>query len=106
MAFWQDIWFTDQVYLMSASLQNKAEFELQYPGQQRRKESLHSVKSSGLKVTIHVAAGVLYNYKGPLIFYKDPKEPSEKVVRPWKPRKYKYKTIEDFQEQMRQWELE
>lgn len=104
--FWQNVWFTDEVHLLSASLQNKPEYELRYPGQQRRKERLQEVKSSGLKVTVHVAAGVSYNHKGPLIFYNDPKEPSEKVIKPRKPVKYKYEMVEDFEKRLRQWEAQ
>lgn len=43
--FWQDVWFTDEVHMLSAKLQNKAEYELRYPGQKRRLEC------QGLQVT-------------------------------------------------------
>jgi transposase len=70
-----------------ASLQNAFEYELQIAGQ----EGQYNVsKLSGLNVTLHVAAGVSYNHKGPLIFYKDPKEPSEKERKAPKPRRSKY----------------
>jgi hypothetical protein len=95
--FWQWVWFTDEVHLLSAKLQNAPEYELRFPGQERRKESLKETKSSGLAVTIHIAAGVSYNHKGPLIFYKDPKEPStEKVYKPGRPRKSGVQTQEEY----------
>ncbi|KAF1983122.1 hypothetical protein K402DRAFT_338837, partial [Aulographum hederae CBS 113979] len=53
---------------------------------------------------VHVAAGVSYNHKGPLIFYKDPKEPTEKIYKPRKPRKTMYQTEEQFQHEIQQWE--
>ena len=102
--FWQDVWFTDEVHLLSATLQNKPEYELRFPGQEQRKEHLREVKSSGLKVTVHIAAGVSYNHKGPLIFYKDPKEPTEKAYKPRKPRKTMYQTESEYQAQIQKWE--
>jgi hypothetical protein len=87
--FWSWIWFTDEVHLQSIKLQNEAEYELRFPGQQA---SLKETKTSGLDITIHCAAGVSYNYKGPLIFHKDPKEPTEKTNKPCKPRKTMYQT--------------
>jgi hypothetical protein len=59
--------------MQSVKLQNKAEYELRFPGQERH---LKETKTSGLNVTIHCAAGISYNRKGQLIFYKDLKEPS------------------------------
>jgi hypothetical protein len=58
-------------------------------------------KESGLDVTLHVAAGVSYYYKGPLIFYKDPKEPSEKVRKPQKPRKSKYEDDATYESRLK-----
>ncbi len=69
------------------------EHELRLPGQER---SINEVETSGLDVTIHVAAGISYNRKGPLIFYKDPKDPSEKVRKAAPPRKSKYESDEQY----------
>lgn len=99
--FWQYVWFTDEVHFKSAKLQNKAEYELRYPGQ---KGTLKETKSSGLDVTIHCAAGVSYNHKGRLIFYKDPKEPSEKAYKPRKPRKTMYQSDEQYRQTVEAWE--
>ena len=85
--FWQFIGFTDESYFLSVKLQNKAEHELRFPGQERL---LKETKMTGLNVTIHYAALVTYNFKGKLMFYKDPKEPSEKSYKPYKPRKTMY----------------
>lgn len=91
--FWEWIWFTDEAHYLSLKLQNKAEYELRIPGQERG----HNVATeSGLDVTIHVAAGISYNHKGPLIFYHDPAEPSEKQRKPQKPRRRKAETDEQF----------
>jgi hypothetical protein len=98
--FWSWIWFTDEVHLQSIKLQNEAEYELRFPGQQA---SLKETKTSGLDVTIHCAAGVSYNYKGPLIFYKDPKEPTEKTYKPRKPRKTMYQTQQQHEEEVEAW---
>ncbi|KAF1991727.1 hypothetical protein K402DRAFT_389109 [Aulographum hederae CBS 113979] len=66
---------------------------------QERQVNVH--KESGLNVTLHVAAGVSYDHKGPLIFYKDPKEPSEKVRKPPPPRKTMYETPEAFADRVK-----
>ena len=79
--------FTDEVYFQSIKLQNKAEYELRFPSQERL---LKETKVTGLNVTLYCAGFVTYNYKGPLTFYKDPKEPSEKSYKPRKPRKTMY----------------
>jgi hypothetical protein len=60
--------------MLSVKLQNKAEYELRYLGQERHLESLKPTISSSLNITVHVAAGVSYNRKGRLIFYEDTKE--------------------------------
>ncbi len=65
---------------------------------------MKETKTSGLDVTIHVAAGISYNHKGPLIFYKDPKEPSEKTIQPRKPRKSKYESQDQWQQRVQEWE--
>ena len=39
----------------------------------------------GLNITMYYAGLVIYNFKGKLIFYKDPKEPLEKKNLPRKP---------------------
>jgi hypothetical protein len=83
--------------MLSVRLQNKAEYELRYPGQERRIVSLKPTISSSLNVTVHVAAGVSYNRKGRLIFYKDPKEPSQKIDKPGKPRKSSVQTQDEYE---------
>ncbi|KAF1991723.1 hypothetical protein K402DRAFT_346650, partial [Aulographum hederae CBS 113979] len=100
VSFWSGIWFTDEVHLYSVKLQNEAEFELRFPGQGA---SLKETRASGLDVIIHCAAGISYNYKGPLIFYKDPKEPSEKTCKPRKPRKTMYQTTQQYEEEIERW---
>ena len=55
---------------------------------------------------MHVAGSISYNHKGALIFYNDPKEPSEKVVKPYKPRKSKYESDEEFRIRIEAWERE
>jgi hypothetical protein len=99
---WQYVYFTDEVHFNSADLQNKVQYELRQPGQ-KRSERIQEVKSSGLNLTIHVAAGVSYNYKGPLIFYKDPAEPGPKPYKPRQPRKSSVQTAEEYQQQVQAW---
>jgi hypothetical protein len=56
-------------------------------------------------VTVHVAAGISYNHKGPLIFYNDPAEPGiPRPHKPRKPRKSKYQTAEQYAQEVREWE--
>ena len=99
--FWQFIGFTDESHFQSVKLQNKAEYELRFPGQEGL---LKETKITGLNVTVHCAALVTYNFKGKLMFYKDPKEPSEKSYKPRKPRKTMYQTDEQHQQAVQEWE--
>jgi hypothetical protein len=71
------------------------------PGQERQ-STVH--RETGLDVTLHATAGVCYNHKGPLIFYKDPQEPSEKHRKPNPPRKSKYETQDQFQARLKVWQ--
>ena len=89
--------------MLSAKLQNKAEYELRYPGQQQRLEHLKATLSSSLNVTVHVSAGVSYYRKGRLIFYKDPKEPSDKAYKPRKPRQSSVQTQEEYATVVKEW---
>jgi hypothetical protein len=104
--FWQYIWFTDEVHFNSATMANKPEYELRFPGQEQRLESIREEKKPNLRVTVHVAGGISYNHKGPLIFYKDPQEPSEKTGKPRKPRKSKYESDIEFRSRLETWEQE
>ena len=52
---------------------------------------------AGLKVTIHYAGLIIYNFKGKLMFYKDPKELLEKKKLPRKPRRTMYQTDTKYQ---------
>jgi hypothetical protein len=92
--FWSRIWFIDEAHFQSIKLRHTPKYELRYPGQER---GINEVDTSGLDVTVHVAAGISYNHKGPLIFYKDPVEPSEKQRKPAPPRKSKYETQSDYE---------
>jgi hypothetical protein len=94
---WQWTWFSDEVHFDSSKLQNQVEYELRKPGLKRRLEALKETKTLGLSVKIHVAAGVSYNHKGRLIFYKDPVEPSApKPYKPRKPRKSSVQTNNEY----------
>jgi hypothetical protein len=99
--FWQFVGFTDESHFQSVKLQNEAEYELRFPGQERL---LKETKMTGLNVTVHCAALVTYNFKGKLMFYKDPKEPSEKTYKPRKPRKTMYQTDKQHQQAVQEWE--
>ena len=59
---------------------------------------------TGLDVTVHCAAGVSYNRKGKLMFYKDPKEPAEKTYKPRKPRKTIYQSDAQHQQAVEAWQ--
>jgi transposase len=98
---WQWIWFTDEAHFQSIKLQNITKYELRKAGQERQYKAN---KKSGLDVTLHVAVGVSYNHKRPLIFYKDPQEPLEKVRKPSPPRKSKYETQEQFKARLKVFE--
>jgi hypothetical protein len=51
---------------------------------------------AGLKVTMHYAGLITYNFEGKLMFYKDPKEPLEKKNLPCKPRRIMYQTDTEY----------
>jgi hypothetical protein len=103
--FWQYVYFTDEVHFNSAEHQNKAQYKLRQPGQERSKR-IQEFKTSGLNVTVHVAAGISYNYKGPLIFYKDPKEPGRQPYKPRQPRKSLVQTNAEYQQQVQAWKAD
>jgi hypothetical protein len=50
--------------MFSVRLQNKAEYQLRFPGHKARLEHVKATLSSGLNVTVHVSAWVLYDRKG------------------------------------------
>jgi hypothetical protein len=64
-------------------------------GQERR---FKVSKLSGLNITLHVAPGVTYNHKGPLIFYKEPEEPSAKQRKAGPPRRSMWENDVQFAE--------
>jgi hypothetical protein len=97
--FWQFVGFTDESHFQSVKLQNKAEYELRFPGQERL---LKETKMTGLNVTVHCAGLITYNHKGKLLFYKDPKEPTEKLPR--KLRRTMYQTDTEYQQVIQAWE--
>ncbi len=99
--FWSQIWFTDEAHFQSIKLSQAPEYELRFPGQKR---AINEVSSAGLDVTIHVAAGISYNHKGALIFYRDPAEPSEKPQKPRKPKQLKYEIDSVFQARVKVYE--
>jgi hypothetical protein len=94
--FWKFVYFTDEVYFNSLELLDKQEYKLRIPGSQRRLENLQETQSLRLKVTVHVAAGISYNHKGPIIFYNDPAEPNIKL--PYKPRRLRRSSVETAEE--------
>jgi hypothetical protein len=87
--FWPDVWFIDEIHLQSFKLQNKAEYELRFPGQEQH---LKETKTTGHDVTIHCAAGIYYNRRGKLHLYKNSNEPSKKAYKPRMPRKTMYQS--------------
>jgi hypothetical protein len=67
---------------------------------------MKETKQSDLNVTLHVAAGISYNHKGPLIFYKNPLEEAEGSYKPRKPRKSSVQTQEEYECIVKEWETE
>jgi transposase len=103
LKWWQYIYFTDEVHFNSADLAYKTQYELRQPGAPLS-DQLQEKRQPSLKVTIHLAAGISYNHKGPLIFYNDPQEPSEHIYKPSRPRKSSVETDEQHQQAVEQWQ--
>lgn len=98
--FWKYIYFTDEAHFNSLDLATVQEYDLHVPDGNIRLSRLQE-KSSGLNVTVHVAAGISYDYKGPLIFYNDPLDPgAPKPYKPIKPRRGKFETLEHWQKEV------
>jgi len=100
--FWQWVWFTDEAHFQSIKLAEVPEYELRYPGQEG---GINESKATNLDVTVHVSAGISYNHKGRLIFYKDPVEPTERQRRQVKePKQLKYELDSVYQERLKVWQ--
>jgi DDE superfamily endonuclease len=100
-SFWQYVYFTDEAHWSSKELSNKQEYELRAPGTESRLKNLQEVQKSDLNVTLHSSGGISYNFKGPLLFYKDPPEPSDpKPYQPHAPRRSSVETSEEHAEKV------
>ena len=91
--FWQFIGFTNESHFLLVKLQNKAKHELRFPGQE---QLLKETKMMGLNITVHCAALIIYNFKGKLMFYKDPQELLEKKKLPRKLWRIMYQTDTEY----------
>ena len=103
--FWRRIWFTDEVHFNSQDLAEKAEYSLRQPGAEARLAEIQEAPITNLNVTLHVAGGISYDFKGDLIFYNDPEEPA--VVRKHnkaRPRRSQVETEEEYQEKVKNWQ--
>jgi hypothetical protein len=99
--FWQYVYFTDECYFNSKDLATKQEYELRQPGVRARDLQENAV--SPLNVTVHVAAGISYNYKGVFQFYKDP--PERRIQGdPIKPRRSRFQSEDQYLTELRAWE--
>jgi hypothetical protein len=88
----QYTWFMDEVYSISQATKTKLNMSFAIPG----KRGTLKRQKPRLDVTIYCAAGISYNRKGGLIFYKGPKEPSPETYKPRKPRKTLYQSDEQY----------
>ena len=100
-SFWRYCYFTDEVHFNSKDLANRLEYELRTPGD--HKPSIQEInQKEHLDVTVHLAAGISYDYKGAFVFYNDPAEPDiSKPRKPSKPRRSKYESDEQYQKRLR-----
>ncbi|KAF1816597.1 hypothetical protein P152DRAFT_454834 [Eremomyces bilateralis CBS 781.70] len=72
------------------------------PGASQRLQNLQETGSLPLNVTVHVASGVSYGHKGPLVFYNDPACPTvPKAYRPRAPRRSGIESEEQHAENVR-----
>jgi hypothetical protein len=104
-AFWQYVYFTDEVHLFSKELSHKTQFAFRTDGVEERLEDLVEEEQGDLDVVVHVAGGINYNGKGVFLTYNDPAEPAiAKPRKPSKPRKSMYESSEQFEERLKQFE--
>ncbi|KAF1813236.1 hypothetical protein P152DRAFT_457597, partial [Eremomyces bilateralis CBS 781.70] len=72
------------------------------PGVSQHPQNLQETGSLPLNVTVHVASGVSYDHKGPLVFYNDPACPTvPKSYRPRAPRRSSIESEEQHAENVR-----
>jgi hypothetical protein len=100
------VYFTDEVHFNTQDLATKQEHELIVPGSQARLANIQEEKKSPLNATVHVRAGVSYNFKGPLRFYNDPAEKVDRrlITNDPRPRKGKSESNEHYREVLKSWE--
>lgn len=101
--FWQNVYFTDEAHFQTADLAYKSVWETRQPGAEPS-DQLQPIPQPVIDLTVHVAGGVSYNHKGPLIFYNDPAEPGPKVYKPRKPRKSSVQSDDDYQAALQAWQ--
>lgn len=102
MSWWQYIYFTDEVHFNSKEMSFKPTRELRQRGQ-RPTRPINEAPAPTLDVTVHVAAGISYNHKGPLIFYHDPPEAGARSYGTRRPRRSSVQTPEDYREVLQAW---
>ncbi len=100
---WRYVYFTDEVHFDASELSYSAQYELRKPGD-IDEDSYQATDTPDWSGKVHVAGGITYDYKGHFGFYKDPLEPSEKVVKPYKPRKSKYEDDNQFAARIADWQ--
>ncbi len=100
--WWQYVYFTDEAHFNSVDLAYQTQYETRQRGSTGCKR-LQPTPKVPFNVTLHVAAGVSYNHKGAFIFYHDPKEPTEKVYKPRRPRKSSVETQHEHLEAIQAW---
>jgi hypothetical protein len=72
---WRWLYFTDEVHFRSQDLTTSHGYILREAGSTARLSTIQEQRRNPINVTVHVAAGISYNHKGPLIFYNDPTDP-------------------------------
>jgi transposase len=101
---WTKVYWTDECHFNSKELSDKQEYQLRQPRASARLANLQETRNSRLNVTVHVAAGISYDYKGPLIFYNDPAYPTiPKPPRVGAPRYSIYESDAEFAARYSEW---
>lgn len=101
-SWWRFVYFTDEVHFNSKELSSHPHYELRQQGGSTSRR-INEAPAPSLDVTVHFAAGISYDYKGPLIFYHDPPEPHGRLYGSRRPRRSSVQTKEEYKEVLEAW---
>jgi hypothetical protein len=103
--YWRYIYFADEVHFDAAELSYSQQYEYAVEGDAENLP-IQETNDASWRGKVHIAGGITYDHKGYFGFYKNPKEPSERVRAAGKPRKSSVETAEEHQKKVDTFEFE